>query len=299
LVACISLNILSVEHDAEQTEMSARRRTALAGITLLAAASASSAQQSDANSPVPAKRQERLPAPAERPAVRSASVDPEGRIVPGGAGSAEPVQRIGEGARADPDVAKTIASPCAERVALSREEARRLVETTAREEQFMPEFVLAVAQAESQFNSASLSGKGAYGLMQLMPATAQAYGVDICDPKDNVRGGIAFLRELTAKYRNPVYVLAAYNAGEPAVLEAGGVPPINETVGFVAAVLNDFYQWPALNSRTDAFGPAPRRGRNESTGEPTGSLPRTTPPARAGARRQAEGWQGGFVQNFD
>lgn len=279
--------------------MSARRRTALAGIALLAAASAASAQQSGANSPIPAKRQERLPAPAERPVVRTASVDPDGRIVPGGTNSAKPVQRIGEGARADPDAAKAMASPCAESAPLNREEARRLVETTAREEQFMPEFVLSVAQAESRYNSTSFSGKGAYGLMQLMPATAQAFGVDICDPKDNVRGGIAFLRELTAKYRNPVYVLAAYNAGEPAVLEAGGVPPTPETVGFVAAVLNEFYQWPALSSRTDAFAPAPRSGRNEFAGEPTGRVPRTAAPARPGARRQAEGWQGGFVQNFD
>lgn len=279
--------------------MSPRRKTALAGITLLAAASAAQAQQSDASNPVPAKRQERLPAPVERPTVRSASVAADGRIMPGSASPTEPVQRIGEGARADPDAAKAMASPCAESAPLNREEARRLVETTAREEQFMPEFVLSVAQAESRYNSTSFSGKGAYGLMQLMPATAQAFGVDICDPKDNVRGGIAFLRELTAKYRNPVYVLAAYNAGEPAVIEAGGVPPIPETVGFVAAVLNEFYQWPALGSRTDAFAPAPRRGRNESTGEPTGSVPRTTPSARAGARRQADGWQGGFVQNFD
>lgn len=279
--------------------MSARRKTALAGITLLAAASASQAQQSDLNQPVPAKRQERLPAPVERPTGRSASVTPDGRIVPGSASPTEPVQRIGEGARTVPDLTTAIASPCAESIALSREEARRLVETTAREEQFMPEFVLAVAQAESRFNSASLSGKGAYGLMQLMPATAQALGADICDPKDNVRGGITFLRELTAKYRNPVYVLAAYNAGETAVLEAGGVPPIPETVGFVAAVLNEFYQWPALSSRTDAFASAPRRGRHEFAGEPTGSLPRTTPSPRTGARPQAEGWQGGFVQNFD
>ena len=279
--------------------MSARRRTALAGIALLAAASAASAQQSGANSPIPAKRQERLPAPAERPVVRTASVDPDGRIVPGGTDSAKPVQRIGEGARADPDAAKAMASPCAESAPLNREEARRLVETTAREEQFMPEFVLSVAQAESRYNSTSFSGKGAYGLMQLMPATAQAYGVDICDPKDNVRGGIAFLRELTAKYRNPVYVLAAYNAGEPAVLEAGGVPPTPETVGFVAAVLNEFYQWPALSSRADGFGPPLNRKGNAFAGESTGSVPRAAPPARPGSRRQAEGWQGGFVQNFN
>lgn len=279
--------------------MSVRRRTALAGITLLAAAGVSQAQQSDVNQPTSTKRQERLPAPAERPPFRSASVDETGRIVPGEAGPIEPVQRVGEGLQASTEGARKPESPCAETTPLSREEARRLVEVTARDEQFMPEFVLSVAQAESRFNSTSLSGKGAYGLMQLMPATAQAFGVEICDPKDNVRGGIAFLRELTAKYRNPVYVLAAYNAGEPAVLEAGGVPPIAETIGFVAAVLNEFYQWPALASRTDAFGPALNRGRNAFAGETTGGVPRTAPPARPGARRQAEGWQGGFVQNFN
>ncbi len=279
--------------------MSARRRTALAGITLLAAASATQAQQSAENQPVSTKRQERLPAPAGRAPLRSASVDADGRILPHGGDPAEPVQRIGEGALATTGAAPNVGSPCAETTALSREEARRLVETTAREEQFMPEFVLSVAQTESRFNSTSLSGKGAYGLMQLMPATAQAFGVNICDPKDNVRGGIAFLRDLTAKYRNPVYVLAAYNAGEPAVLEAGGVPPIAETVGFVAAVLNEFYQWPALSSRADGFRPAPMRGRDAFAGEPTGSVQRAAPPARPGARRQAEGWQGGFVQNFN
>lgn len=279
--------------------MSARHKSALAGIALLAAAGASQAQQSGATSPNPTKRQERLPAPAERAPVRSASVDAAGRVVPGEAGPAEPVQRVGEGAHANADGFRKPESPCGETAPLSREEARRVVETTAREEQFMPEFVLSIAQAESRFNSTSLSGKGAYGLMQLMPATAQAFDVNICDPKDNVRGGIAFLRELMAKYRNPVYVLAAYNAGEPAILEAGGVPPIAETVGFVAAVLNDFYQWPTLSSRVDAFGPAPRPESNAFAGEPTRSLPRAAAPTRPGARRQAEGWQGGFVQNFD
>ncbi len=279
--------------------MSVRRRTALAGITLLAAAGASQAEQLDVNQPISTKRQERLPAPAERAPLRSASVDETGRIVPGQAGPTEPIQRVGEGPPASADGLRKPDSPCAEAAALTREEARRVVETTAREEQFMPEFVLSVAQAESRFNSTSLSGKGAYGLMQLMPATAQAFGVNICDPKDNVRGGIAFLRELTAKYRNPVYVLAAYNAGEPAVLEAGGVPPIAETVGFVAAVLNEFYQWPALSSRADGFGPPLNRKGNAFAGESTGSVPRAAPPARPGSRRQAEGWQGGFVQNFN
>lgn len=78
--------------------MSARRRTALAGITFLAAAGASQAQQSDVNQPVPNKRQERLPTPAKHAPVRSASVDAAGRILAGGeAGPVGPVQRVGRG----------------------------------------------------------------------------------------------------------------------------------------------------------------------------------------------------------
>ncbi|MCH4554292.1 lytic transglycosylase domain-containing protein, partial [Aestuariibaculum sp. L182] len=49
--------------------------------------------------------------------------------------------------------------------------------------------------------------------MQLMPATARRFEVDICDPEDNVRGGVRYLKHLQTKYANPLYVLAAYNAG--------------------------------------------------------------------------------------
>lgn len=247
------------------------------------------AQSVDARRPVGAPKQTERMLP---PVVVTASVDPEGRIVPGTAPGG-PIQRIGASA-VKPDAA----SPCADMAALSADEGRRLVEATAREEQFQPEFVVAVAKTESNFLSTSLSPKGAYGLMQLMPATAQAFGVNICDPKDNVRGGILFLRELTAKYRNPVYVLAAYNAGEPAILKAKGVPPIAETVGYVAAVLNDFYQWPASGARMDAFaGGSDRKFAAEQ--DPTRPIQRAGVKPKTASRGEAQGWQGGFVQNFD
>lgn len=264
--------------------MGAWRRIALVGLALGCGGQNGFAQTIDARRPIGSgKHPERMA--AALPVAVSASVGADGRIVPEAEAPAGPVQRVGLGQNVRP-----AESPCVEAPAMAADQARLLVETTAREERFQPEFVVAVAKAESNFVSTTVSPKGAYGLMQLMPATAQAFGVNICDPKDNVRGGIAFLRDLTAKYRNPVYVLAAYNAGEPAILKAKGVPPIGETVAYVASVLNDVYQWPALPDQDVGFGQT-RQRRAEAA--------YTDPAARRPSRREANGWRGGFVQNFD
>jgi hypothetical protein len=143
--------------------------------------------------------------------------------------------------------------PCPATTALSPSDALALVRRVAEQERFYPDFVLAVARQESQFKVDALSKKGAYGLMQLMPATATQYDVDRCIPEANVRGGLRFLRELHQRYRNPLYVLAAYNAGEIALREHGGIPPFPETVAYVAAVLSDFYGYPGIQG---AAGPA-------------------------------------------
>jgi hypothetical protein len=75
--------------------------------------------------------------------------------------------------------------------------------------------------------------------MQLMPATAVRFGVDdICNPVSNIDGGVAYLRQLFDEFRNPLLVAAAYNAGENRVREHAGIPPIAETLGFVAEVIN-------------------------------------------------------------
>lgn len=135
--------------------------------------------------------------------------------------------------------------PCAIDKPLSPEAARALVARIASEENFYPDFVLSVAKAESRFNSVAISQKGAFGLMQLMPTTAKRFDVDLCDPAGNVRGGIRFLRVLHEKYRNPLYILAAYNAGEDAVETSRGVPASAATLRYVAEVINDFYTLPA------------------------------------------------------
>jgi len=171
-----------------------------------------------------------------------ATVSPTGKVVRTPADIA-PVERLTESGPAQ-------GAHCPASEPLPAATARDLVEKIARDENFYPDFVLAVARAESQFQSDALSPRGAIGLMQLEPETAKLYGVNICDPADNVRGGVRFLRDLHSRYRNPLFILAAYNGGEKALIEHGGVPPFPETVSFVAAVVNDFYDWPKVAGKT-------------------------------------------------
>ncbi len=102
-----------------------------------------------------------------------------------------------------------------------------------------PKLVEAVIAAESAFDPRALSKKGAQGLMQLMPDTADRFGVaNVWDPKQNIAGGTAYLgwliKEFDGDLRN---VLAAYNAGEGAVTRHGGMPPYAETRQYVDRVL--------------------------------------------------------------
>jgi hypothetical protein len=102
-----------------------------------------------------------------------------------------------------------------------------------------PALIAAVIRAESNFVPSAVSRKGARGLMQLMPATARRLGVARhFDPKENILGGTAYLAELAERYgeTSVELILAAYNAGERAVEEYGGVPPYRETLAYVRRV---------------------------------------------------------------
>lgn len=99
--------------------------------------------------------------------------------------------------------------------------------------------VKAVIHAESGYNPNAVSSKGAQGLMQLMPKTAQGLKVNNSfDPKDNIRGGIRYLRFLLDTFKGDVTLaLAAYNAGLSRVSQYGGVPPYQETRNYISRVL--------------------------------------------------------------
>jgi len=102
----------------------------------------------------------------------------------------------------------------------------------------------AVISVESRYNPKAVSKKGAAGLMQLMPQTAKRYGVaDAFDPLQNLNGGARYLRDLLRLFNNNTSLaLAAYNAGEQAVVKYGNrIPPYRETLNYVPQVL-DFYQ---------------------------------------------------------
>jgi hypothetical protein len=102
-----------------------------------------------------------------------------------------------------------------------------------------PALVLAVIGVESAGQSAAVSHAGAVGLMQLIPATAERFGVsDSTDPAQNIKGGVAYLDWLLEEFDNdPLMALAAYNAGEGAVRANQGVPPYAETRDYVPKVL--------------------------------------------------------------
>lgn len=102
-----------------------------------------------------------------------------------------------------------------------------------------PALAVAVIAIESAGKADAVSRSGAVGLMQLIPATADRFDVaDSTDPTANIRGGVAYLDWLMREFdRDPLMVLAAYNAGENAVKRAGGVPPYPETRAYVPKVL--------------------------------------------------------------
>ncbi len=111
----------------------------------------------------------------------------------------------------------------------------------ALEQGLEPEFVRSVARAESGFHQDAVSVKGAVGLMQLMPATASALGVDAKLAEQNAQGGAKFLRELLLRYHgDATLALAAYNAGPGAVERYKGVPPYLETRRYIVKVLAEY-----------------------------------------------------------
>ncbi|MDD5091557.1 MAG: lytic transglycosylase domain-containing protein [Candidatus Wallbacteria bacterium] len=124
----------------------------------------------------------------------------------------------------------------------SRDEILQKIELYCKAEGVDPDLINAVVSVESSFDPEAVSGKGATGLMQLMPKTASELGVkDLTDIDDNLKGGISYLSGLLSRYGGDLEkALAAYNAGPTSVDRHNGVPPIKETKDYVRKVLERY-----------------------------------------------------------
>ena len=135
--------------------------------------------------------------------------------------------------------------------------ATEVLAENARKYNLPAEFLLSLAQVESALKQEARSPKGAIGVMQLMPSTAQTLGADPEDLEQNIEAGTRYLRALLEKYQNdpnPVRrALAAYNAGPGAVDKYNGVPPYRETQAYVEKVIERY--WQQVRTRTPASTP--------------------------------------------
>ncbi len=162
----------------------------------------------------------------------------------------------------------------------NRELYAPLIEIAAHRHALSPQLVHAVVQVESSYRPDAVSRAGAVGLMQLMPGTALRFGVaDRLDPGANLEGGSRYLRHLLLLFDGDLELaLAAYNAGEGAVLRAGRkIPPYRETRRYVSKVL----------SLLRGAGPGAWR-EPESEGAGTGGLFSRIPPPNSPAEFPAE-----------
>lgn len=146
---------------------------------------------------------------------------------------------------------------------------QRLIRETADRLQVDPDLIHAIIKVESEYNPDARSPKGALGLMQLVPGTAQRFGVENpFDPKQNIEGGVTYLRYLLDLFGGDVPLsLAAYNAGEHSVVREGGIPPFAETHEYVRKV-RSLYQptssFNAGNMRSPGSSPLTRDHRPQT-----------------------------------
>jgi hypothetical protein len=139
-------------------------------------------------------------------------------------------------------------------MSIDRDGVDKLVREAAERHRVDPALVRAVIETESNWNIRAHSRKGAGGLMQLIPTTAQRYGAnDLYNPEQNIDAGVRHLKMLLERYNgNLDLALAAYNAGEGAVDRFGGIPPIRETRNYVQKVQKAYFR-PGSGRITDLF----------------------------------------------
>ena len=143
-----------------------------------------------------------------------------------------------------PAAPPSVAKPANTETASAPANPQEIVAKAATENGLRPEFVRSVAAVESAFRIKAVSPKGAIGLMQLMPGTANDLGVNPHDPAQNADAGARYLKQLLLRYKDtgdPVrFALAAYNAGPGAVDKYKNIPPYRETQQYVERVLRKY-----------------------------------------------------------
>lgn len=155
----------------------------------------------------------------------------------------------------------------------------KYIEMVAPEYGLEPHLVWTVIATESNFDASAVSPKNAQGLMQLIPDTARRLGVrNILDPVENIRGGMAYLRWLMARFEGDLrLVAAAYNAGEGAVERYLGVPPFAETRLYVLKIRAGVAGQTHHPFDPTAAEPSPRIDALRQPGAPRWTLPPTQP----------------------
>ncbi len=188
-----------------------------------------------------------LSVPAQ--AQLSTYVDDHGNLVYTNANSPAPRKAAAEKTTPSSDGGpkpsdQNAASPAPAARSVGADVLHQIVQETAEKHDVDPALVSAVISTESNWNTSALSRKGAQGLMQLVPETAQKFGVfNAWDPAQNVDAGVRYLRMLLERYNGDLpKALAAYNAGPSVVDRWGGVPNYPETRDYVRKVTNSYLQ---------------------------------------------------------
>ncbi|HEY3440578.1 MAG TPA: lytic transglycosylase domain-containing protein [Paludibaculum sp.] len=146
---------------------------------------------------------------------------------------------------------------------------QEIVDQAARDHNVDPLLVHSVIRAESNYNPYAVSPKGAEGLMQLIPATARRFGAaNSFDARENITAGVKYLKYLQDMFKDDRLALAAYNAGEGAVIKYGNVPPYRETEQYVSKVGKSYGDARKQQQAVKAANPAPAAAPAAPVAEP-------------------------------
>jgi soluble lytic murein transglycosylase-like protein len=227
-------------------------------ILVVCACVASSALAADARRGPPSNGSYQTASAADMSALESAARVSVWPVIGAMRDSSSPPAPVKDSSQAIADTKSSGQAACGNRV--DADALKALVWKDAKALGVDPQLALTILSLESNDGQALNSDRGARGPMQLTPSTAARYGVsDICNPEQNVRGGLLFLKDLVEQFQgNMMLVAAAYNAGPERVYSARGVPAITETVRYVANAANKYYGLNVFATRRKRAAVAPR-----------------------------------------